>query len=83
MIHHEVYVGVMSRTNIDIDDDLIVKVMARFGFRTKREAVTFALNQLRRKRLTSDEIFALEGMGWGDEGLELSDIRPGCVPYDE
>ena len=28
------------------------------------------------------EILALEGTGWGD-GLELADLRPGYVPFDE
>jgi Arc/MetJ family transcription regulator len=73
----------MGRTNIDIDDDAVREVMARFDFRTKREAVNFALNQLRRKPLTPDEIVALQGIGWGQDGLELSDIRPGYQPYDE
>jgi Arc/MetJ family transcription regulator len=78
-----VYVGVLSRTNIDIDDDAVQEVMALFDFRTKKEAVNFALNQLRRKPLTADEILALNGIGWGEDGLELSDIRPGYPPYDE
>ncbi|MCW2494513.1 type II toxin-antitoxin system VapB family antitoxin [Jatrophihabitans sp.] len=73
----------MSRTNIDIDDDAIAEVMARFDLRSKRDAVNFALNQLRRRPLTASEIDGLSGMGWGDDGLELSDLRPGYVPFDE
>lgn len=71
----------MSRTNIDIDDDAVAEVMQRFELRTKREAVNFALNQLRRQPLTEAEIEDLQGMGWGD-GLELSDLRPEYVPFD-
>ncbi len=72
----------MSRTNIDIDDEAVAEVMARFDLRSKREAVNFALDQLRRKPLTTAEIDALEGMGWGEDGLELADLRPGYVPFD-
>ncbi|HEU5006922.1 MAG TPA: type II toxin-antitoxin system VapB family antitoxin [Jatrophihabitantaceae bacterium] len=73
----------MSRTNIDIDDEAVAEVMQRFDLRTKREAVNFALNEMRRRRLTPEEIDSLEGMGWGDDGLELSDLRPAYVPFDE
>ncbi|MGH8862296.1 MAG: type II toxin-antitoxin system VapB family antitoxin [Jatrophihabitantaceae bacterium] len=73
----------MSRTNIDIDDDAVAEVMARFGLHSKRDAVNFALNQMRRKPLTGAEIDALEGMGWGDDGLELADLRPGYSPFDD
>lgn len=72
----------MSRTNIDIDDEAVAEVMERFGLRTKRDAVNYALDQLRRKPLTADEISAMEGMGWGDDGLELTDLRPEFVPFD-
>lgn len=36
----------MGRTNIVIDDDLVTRVMTRYGLRTKREAVDFALRRL-------------------------------------
>jgi Arc/MetJ family transcription regulator len=35
--------GRMVRTNIVIDEDLVQKVIARFGLQSKREAVHFAL----------------------------------------
>lgn len=73
----------MSRTNIDVDDEAVAEVMARYDLRSKRDAVNFALNQVRRRPLTTAEIDALEGSGWGDDGLELSDLRPGYVPFDE
>ena len=72
----------MSRTNLDVDDDAVEWIMERYGLRTKRDAVNFALHQLYRKPATVDEMLAMEGMGWGD-GLELSDIRPGYQPYAE
>jgi Arc/MetJ family transcription regulator len=72
----------MTRTNIDLDDRLVENVMRRYGIRSKREAVDLALRRLYREPMTTDEILALEGTGWGD-GLELADIRPGYVPFDE
>ena len=72
----------MSRTNIDLDDDAVAEVMQRYDLRSKREAVNFALNKLRRRPLTTEEIDELEGMGWGDDGLELADLRPDYVPFD-
>ncbi len=73
----------MTRTNIDIDDELIENVMRRYALRTKREAVDFALRRLYRKPMTRAEILALQGTGWGEDGLELSDLRSGYVPWDE
>jgi Arc/MetJ family transcription regulator len=36
----------MGRTNIVIDDELVARVMAKYGLRTKREAVDYALRRL-------------------------------------
>jgi Arc/MetJ family transcription regulator len=38
----------IMRTNIDIDDDLMMKVLSLTGLRTKREAVEHALQTLLR-----------------------------------
>ena len=54
----------MSRTNIEIDDALIGRVMDRHGFRTKREAVESALRRMDVEPATREEILAMEGMGW-------------------
>lgn len=54
----------MSRTNIDIDDELIASVMARYRLSTKREAVDFALRRLRIEPLSRAEVLAMEGTGW-------------------
>jgi Arc/MetJ family transcription regulator len=70
-----VYGGVVSRTNIDIDDELIGRVMERYSLGTKREAVDFALRRLVRKPLTSEEFLALEGSGWGDDDLDAETIK--------
>ena len=67
----------MSRTNIEIDDELLKRVMDRYGFRTKREAVDRALRAMANgvTPMTTEEILAMEGTGWGEDGLELSDLR--------
>jgi Arc/MetJ family transcription regulator len=65
----------MSRTNVDIDDELLEQVMRRFRLRTKREAVNYSLRQALGDPMSTEEILAMEGMGWGDGRLELSDLR--------
>jgi Arc/MetJ family transcription regulator len=54
----------MSRTNIDIDDDLIADVMQRFGFKSKREAVNYALRAVHVEPMTREQMLELEGIGW-------------------
>lgn len=51
----------MSRTNIDLDDDLVETVMVRYHLKTKREAVDYALRHLVGQPMTKEE--ALEMMG--------------------
>lgn len=51
----------MSRTNIDIDDELIHRVMVRYHLTTKREAVDYALRSLVGNPMTKDEILAMAG----------------------
>lgn len=65
----------MSRTNIDIDDELIARVMQRYSLASKREAVDYALRRLVRKPLTPEEFLALEGTGWGDDDLDADTIK--------
>ncbi|HZE49235.1 MAG TPA: type II toxin-antitoxin system VapB family antitoxin [Jatrophihabitantaceae bacterium] len=61
----------MSRTNIDIDDELIADVMRENNLRTKRDAVDFALRKARRRKpLTPEEIIELRGTGFWDGDLE-------------
>jgi Arc/MetJ family transcription regulator len=54
----------MSRTNIDLDDELVEKVMQRYSIHTKREAVDFALRRLVGDPMTREEMLAMEGTGW-------------------
>lgn len=56
----------VARTNIDIDDQLIERVMLRYGFRSKREAVDAALREMVDGivPMTKEEILAMAGTGW-------------------
>lgn len=71
----------MSRTNIDLDDDLIAEAMRRYGCRTKREAVELALRRLVATPLTTDFLLSLEGIGFG---VDLDELRgtPGTDPVE-
>jgi len=64
-----VYYWCMSRTNIDIDDVAVERVMARYHFSTKREAVNFALRALAAEPLSVEQARAMRGSGW-DGDLE-------------
>ena len=54
----------MARTNIEIDEDLIRRVMQRYGLPTKREAVDMALRRLDGDAMSLEEALAMEGTGW-------------------
>ncbi len=62
----------MGRTNIDIDDELVRRVMRLHGLTTKRQAVDVALRNLVGDPMTTAEALAMEGTGW--EG-NLNEIR--------
>jgi Arc/MetJ family transcription regulator len=64
----------MSRTNIEIEDELIARVMRRYGLRTKRAAVELALRRLDLEPMTREEALAMRGTGW--EG-DLDELRRG------
>jgi Arc/MetJ family transcription regulator len=54
----------VSRTNIDIDDELVAEAMRKYGLRTKKEAVDLALRRLVGPRLSPEFFESLEGVGW-------------------
>lgn len=66
----------MSRTNIDIDDELATEVMRRFGLSTKRAAVDLALRRLVGLPLTRDFLLGLEGVGWEGDLDALRSEQP-------
>jgi len=60
----------MSRTNIDIDDEACEVVIRRFGLRTKRDAVNFALRELA-VEYSAEQARRLKGSGWDGDLEEL------------
>lgn len=68
----EVYLRCMARTNIDIDEDAVRKVMDRYHLRTKRDAVNFALRSVAAEPLGLERARGMRGSGW--EG-DLDDMR--------
>jgi len=68
----------MSRTDIEIDDDLIAKVIEQNGLKTKKGAVDFELRRVVRSVPSASEILALEGIGFeysNDEVAAMSAPR--------
>lgn len=68
----DVYGRNVSRTNIDLPDELVDEVMRAFDLPTKRSAVEFALRRLLESRLTDAALDAMVGVGW--EG-DLESLR--------
>ncbi len=67
------YDGVVTRTNIDIDDELVERAIRTFGLRSKREAVQLALERLLGGGpMSIEEQLEMQGVGW--EG-SLDDMR--------
>ena len=54
----------MARTNVDVDEALIDRVMRRYGLATKRAAIDLALRRLDLEPMSRDEALALRGSGW-------------------
>ncbi len=67
----------VTRTNIDLDDELIERAMRLYRLRTKREAVQLALERLVERPMSTEEMLAMRGTGW--EG-DLDEIRRGTRP---
>lgn len=69
----------MTRTNVDIDDELVAAAMEKYNLRSKREAVDLALRRLVGPRLSPEFLRSLEGIGWdGDldemRGTKIDDL---------
>lgn len=63
----------MARTNIDIDEEACAAVMKRYGLKTKRDAVNYALRAIAREiePMTREEILAMRGTGWDGDLAEM------------
>lgn len=66
----------MGRTNVHVDDELIARVMRRYGLTTKRAAIDLALRRIDLEPMTREEALSLRGSGW--EG-DLDTLR-GALP---
>jgi len=51
----------MARTNIEIDEEVIQRVMRRYGLKTKRAAVDLALRRLDRAPMSKEEALSMRG----------------------
>ncbi|WP_353953315.1 type II toxin-antitoxin system VapB family antitoxin [Knoellia sp. S7-12] len=69
----------MTRTNIEIDDDLVAEVIRKYALSSKREAVDLALRKAAGSSITPDFAWSLKGIGW--EG-DLNEMR-GAEAQDE
>ena len=69
----------MSRTNIDLDDDLLAETMRVTGQKTKKGAVEEAMRRTTRAAIMRDLIERSRGIGWeGDLEAMRSDLgEPG------
>jgi Arc/MetJ family transcription regulator len=65
-----------TRTNIELDDELVETAMHLYGTRTKRETVDLALRRLVGSRLDTEAALALEGTGWTGDLDQLRDDAP-------
>jgi Arc/MetJ family transcription regulator len=75
--------GVMmstTRTNIELDDEMVERAMRLYGTRTKKETVALALRRLVGAELTREEALDLEKSGWdGDLDEIRRDVPPDSV----
>jgi Arc/MetJ family transcription regulator len=66
----------MTRTNIDIDDELVTEAMRRYGMKTKKQAVDLALRRLVASRLTREFLLSLQGTGWDGDLAAMRRSEP-------
>ncbi|MFN2346917.1 MAG: type II toxin-antitoxin system VapB family antitoxin [Dermatophilaceae bacterium] len=65
-----------TRTNIELDDDIVDAAMRLYGTRSKKETVDLALRRLVGSRLGAEEALALEGSGWDGDLDQMRDDAP-------
>jgi Arc/MetJ family transcription regulator len=61
----------MTRTNIELDDELVAAAMVKYHLRTKREVVDLALRRLVGPRLNPSFLAGLRGSGWDGDLVEM------------
>lgn len=73
----------MVRISVEIDEKACAEVMRRYHFKTKREAINFALRSMSgepippdpAKAMTLEEALAMEGIGWDGDLDEMRSSR--------
>jgi Arc/MetJ family transcription regulator len=63
----------MTRTNIDIDDELVATVMEQNDLKTKREAIDFALRKAVRQPMTYERLLKFRGIGYSMSNDEIEE----------
>lgn len=53
----------MARTNIDLDEELVARVMERYSLPSKKSAVDFALRQLVVEPMSRSQVLSMRGSG--------------------
>ena len=67
----------IGRTNIDIDEALVDRVMRRYGLGTKKAAVDYALRRLDIEPMSKEEALAMEGRhAWDGDLDEMRNWAP-------
>ena len=66
----------MTRTNVDVDDELVGRVMRRYGVASKRAAIDLALRRVDVEPLSREEALAMRGAGWEGDLGELRGDAP-------
>ncbi len=61
----------MSRTNIDIDDTLVARIMSTYRLDSKRAAVDLALRRLVGEPMSDDDVLAMAGIGLDFDNDEI------------
>lgn len=67
----------VTRTNIDIDDDLVAAVMRMYRLDSKRSAVELALRRLVGEPMSRNDVLTLRGSGFdytNDEVETLTNV---------
>jgi Arc/MetJ family transcription regulator len=64
----------MGRTNVNVDEKLVSRVMRRYGLRTKRAAIDLALRRLDVEPMGREEALSMRGTGWKGD---LDEMRGG------
>lgn len=68
----------MTRTNIEMDDELVARAVQKYGLTTKRSAVELALKRLVGPPLSGaalqDYLGEIEGTGWDVDPQIMRDV---------